>query len=71
MLLAHLEGDAEALARLVAQAELWENPYLAALLAELKGDEGLLEGLSGFFPSLTRAYPLLEVLRSGWKEAVA
>lgn len=59
MLLAHLEGDAEALRRLVAQAELWENRYLAdegrALLAELTGDEGVLEGLSGFFPSLARA----------------
>ncbi|MFN3368606.1 MAG: transcriptional regulator [Thermus sp.] len=59
MLLAHLEGDAEALARHVAQAELWETPHLVergrALLAELKRDPGLLEGLSGFFPSLTRA----------------
>ncbi|WP_243027666.1 BTAD domain-containing putative transcriptional regulator [Thermus albus] len=144
MLLAHMDKDAETLARLVAQAELWENAYLVergrALLAELRGDPGLLEGLSGFFPSLTRAllrkdpgllppypgnleerllwhaaryrllggeedlkalltltdvgegllpdllplealprkrpelaraYPLLEVLRSGWKEAIA
>ncbi|WP_038059092.1 BTAD domain-containing putative transcriptional regulator [Thermus amyloliquefaciens] len=59
MLLAHLEGDAETLARLVAQAELWEAPYLVergrALLAELRRDPGLLEGLFGFFPSLTRA----------------
>ena len=59
MLLAHLEGDAEALTRHVAQAELWETPYLVergrALLAELKKDPGILEGLSGFFPSLTRA----------------
>ncbi|WP_105317753.1 transcriptional regulator [Thermus tenuipuniceus] len=59
MLLAHLEGDAEALTRHVAQAELWETPYLVergrALLAELKKDPGTLEGLFGFFPSLTRA----------------
>ncbi|MFN4070010.1 MAG: transcriptional regulator [Thermus caldifontis] len=144
MLLAHMERDPETLARLVAQAELWENPYLVergrALLAELREDPSLLQGLSGFFPSLTRAllqkdasllppypgnleekllwhatryrilgeekdltalltltdakegilpgflplealpqrrpqlsraYPLLEVLRSGWKEAIA
>ena len=49
MLLAHLEEDAEALARLVAQAELLENPYLVergrALLAGLRRDPGLLEGL--------------------------
>ena len=59
MLLAHLEEDAEALARLVAQAELLENPYLVergrALLAGLRRDPGLLEGLPGFLPALARA----------------
>ncbi|GAA5334853.1 MULTISPECIES: BTAD domain-containing putative transcriptional regulator [Thermus] len=59
MLLAHLEGDAETLARLVAQAELWENPYLVArgraLWAEVQGDPGLVEGLEGFLPRLTLA----------------
>ncbi|RTG96124.1 transcriptional regulator [Thermus scotoductus] len=59
MLLAHLEGDEGALARLLAQAELWENPYLVArgraLLAELRGDPSLVEGLEGFLPRLTLA----------------
>ncbi|WP_018111694.1 AfsR/SARP family transcriptional regulator [Thermus igniterrae] len=59
MLLAHLEEDAQGLARLVAQAELWENPYLVergrSLLAGLRGDPSLLEGLSGFLPRLTLA----------------
>lgn len=143
MLLAHLEEDAEALARLVAQAELLENPYLVergrALLAGLRRDPGLwrafrassppspgpssgktppsspraprrgrrlywhaaryrllreeedlkallsltdarervlpglvpLDLLPRKRPELARAYPLEEVLRSGWKEAVA
>jgi len=59
MLLAHLEEDAQKLSRLVAQAELWESPYLVergkALLSQLRRDPGLLEGLTGFFPSLARA----------------
>ncbi|BDG15904.1 BTAD domain-containing putative transcriptional regulator [Thermus brockianus] len=59
MLLAHLEGDGETLARLVAQAELWENPYLVArgraFQAELTGDASLVEGQEGFLPRLTLA----------------
>ncbi|WP_347240471.1 BTAD domain-containing putative transcriptional regulator [Thermus sp.] len=59
MLLAHLEEDAEGLSRLVAQAELLENPYLVArgraLLAGLRRDPGLLQGLQGFLPALARA----------------
>ena len=59
MLLARLRGDEEALKALVARAELWENPYLRgrglALLASLKGDARLLEGVEGFFPALARA----------------
>ncbi|MCS7218207.1 MAG: transcriptional regulator [Thermus sp.] len=64
MLLAHLEGDAQGLARLVAQAELWEARELAekgrALLAEATGDPRPLEGLGGFLPSLVRAQLLGE-----------
>lgn len=59
MLLAHIEEDPDTLARLVTQAELWENPYLVergkSLLAELLREPSLLEGLQGFLARLTRA----------------
>ncbi|WP_448567468.1 transcriptional regulator, partial [Thermus sp.] len=59
MLLAHLRGDEEGLKALVARAGLWENPYLVgrglALLASLRGDPQVLEGVEGFFPALARA----------------
>lgn len=59
MLLAHLRGEEEALAELVARAELWENPYLVgrgrALLALLRKNPSFLEGLEGFLPALARA----------------
>jgi hypothetical protein len=59
MLLAYLQGDEAELKALVARAELWENPYLVgrglALLALLRKDPGLLEGVEGFLPALARA----------------
>ncbi|MCH1927382.1 hypothetical protein L6232_21505, partial [Shewanella sp. C31] len=59
LFLAYLDGDQEALARLLAQAELWESPPLVergrSFLAQLSQDPGVLAGLGGFFPSLTRA----------------
>ncbi|GIW26621.1 BTAD domain-containing putative transcriptional regulator [Meiothermus sp.] len=62
--LAYLTKDPETLARLLAQAELWENSYLVergrAFLAELRSDPDLLAGLSGFLPGLARALLLNE-----------
>ncbi|KGQ21341.2 BTAD domain-containing putative transcriptional regulator [Thermus filiformis] len=59
MLLAHLEGDAAELQRLLARAELWESPYLVArgksLLALLLREPRLLEGVEGFLSALARA----------------
>ena len=59
MLLAYLQGDEGELKALVARAELWENPYLVgrglALLALVRKDPGLLQGVEGFLPALASA----------------
>jgi len=57
--LAYMERDVQALSRLATKAELWESSYLAgrarAFWALLSGDPRVLEGYSGFLPSLARA----------------